>query len=93
MLATAKLARGRLAALPNLRLIQKLGAGVETIRGDPGLPGHVRVTRLRPDAPAQEITEYCIAFVLRAQRHMAVYQQNQRDRICQSRRGARRKHF
>lgn len=81
MLATAKLKRGRVSALPNLRLIQKLGAGVETMLADPCLPAHVRVTRLRPEALAQEIVEYCIAYVLRTQRHMAEHEQNQKDGI------------
>jgi len=40
----------------------------------------VRVTRLRPDVPAQEIAEYCIAYVLREQRHVDAYVRNQQER-------------
>ena len=70
MLATVKLHPGLVATLPNLKLVQKLGAGVDGIVRDPDLPTHVRVTRLRPDTPAQEIAEYCVAYVLRDQRNL-----------------------
>lgn len=59
---------------PNLKLVQKLGAGVETIVGNPGLPGHVRIARLKPDAPAQGIAEWFLAYILRHQRHMPFYE-------------------
>ncbi len=59
---------------PKLKLVQKLGAGVETIVSHPDLPDHVRVTRLKPDAPAQGIAEWFLAYILRAQRHMALYE-------------------
>lgn len=60
--------------LPNLQLVQKLGAGVETIINHPNLPSHVRVARLKPDAPAQGIAEWFLAYILRAQRHMTQYE-------------------
>jgi glyoxylate/hydroxypyruvate reductase A len=78
MLATVKPSPGRIGTLPNLRLVQKLGAGVESILGDPELPAQVRVARLRSDAMAQEIAEYCLAYVLRALRNMAEHESNQR---------------
>ncbi|MBD0864763.1 MAG: glyoxylate/hydroxypyruvate reductase A [Rhodobacteraceae bacterium] len=59
--------------LPRLALVQKLGAGVETIVNHPALAPQVRVTRLRPDAPAREIAEFFLAYVLRSQRHMDHY--------------------
>lgn len=70
MLATVRLFPGVAKALPNLKLIQKLGAGVDGIVRDQSLPAHVRVARLRPDAPAHEIAEYCVAYVLRDQRNL-----------------------
>lgn len=33
----------------------------------------MRVARLKPDAPAREIAEYCLAYVLRAQRNMVAH--------------------
>lgn len=60
--------------LPNLALVQKLGAGVNTILDDPKLPPHVRVTRLTSGAQAQEIAEYCLAYVLRHQRNMGPHE-------------------
>lgn len=70
MVAVVDLKDRHLSQLPNLKLVQKLGAGVETIVGNPNLPDHIRITRLRPDAPAQGIAEWFLAYILRAQRHM-----------------------
>jgi glyoxylate/hydroxypyruvate reductase A len=77
MLACVALRPGLAARLPNLKLVQKLGAGVETIVSDPTLPSHVRVARLRPDPSAQEIVEYCLLYVLSAQRHLHFHADNQ----------------
>lgn len=79
MVATSRLRNDLPARLPNLRLIQKLGAGVDTMVGNPNLPDHVRITRLRPAAPAQEIAEFCLAYVLREQRHMSRYESRQKQ--------------
>jgi len=53
--------------------VQKLGAGVETIVSHPSLPDHVRVARLKPVAPAREIAEWMLGFILAEQRHMRHY--------------------
>jgi len=78
MLVVSRLGPGITRQLPNLRLVQKLGAGVEMIVKDPDLPPNVRVARLKPDAPAQEIAEYCVAYVLREQRNLAFHEARQR---------------
>lgn len=57
----------------NLEVVQKLGAGVETIVAHPALPDHVRVTRLKPDAPAREIAEWAFAYILQGQRNIRHY--------------------
>lgn len=77
MLAVSRLSASLVARLPNLQLVQKLGAGVETIVAHPALPPHVRVTRLKADAPAQEIAEYFLAYVLRHQRNMPAHEASQ----------------
>ncbi|MCP5371590.1 MAG: glyoxylate/hydroxypyruvate reductase A [Hyphomicrobiales bacterium] len=77
MVAVSRLAPGRAASLPNLRLVQKLGAGVDSIVGVPDLPPGVRVARLRPDTPAREIAEYCLAHVLQRHRHLPFHAANQ----------------
>ncbi len=74
MVAVVSLRDTQLVVLPNLKLVQKLGAGVETIVGNPNLPDHIRVARLKPDAPAQGIAEWFLAYILRAQRHMSLYE-------------------
>lgn len=77
MAAVVSLNSDRTAQLPNLQLVQKLGAGVETIVNHPALADHVRVTRLKPDAPAREIAEWFLAYVLRAQRHLSEHAASQ----------------
>ncbi|CAD0184821.1 Glyoxylate/hydroxypyruvate reductase A [Ruegeria sp. THAF57] len=64
--------------LPNLKLVQKLGAGVETIISNPNLPDHVRVARLKPDAPAQGIAEWFVTYILHRQRNVSFYEAAQR---------------
>lgn len=73
MLAVAALHGGRAATLPNLQLVQKLGAGVETIVADPGLPAHVRIARLKPEAPARGIAEWFLTYILAAQRNLRAH--------------------
>lgn len=79
MIATSRLADGLVERLPNLQLVQKLGAGVETIVAHPSLAPDVRVTRLKPIVPAQEIAEYCLAYVLRGQRNMPAHEASQKQ--------------
>jgi len=84
MLAVSTLRPQIAPNLPNLKLVQKLGAGVETIVNSPGLPASVRVTRLKPDTPAKEIAEYCLAYVLRDQRNMLQHAEDQANRVWNS---------
>lgn len=77
MMAVANLRADWPAQIPNLALVQKLGAGVETIVAHPALPPHVRVTRLKPDDPAREIAEWFLAYVLRAHRNLDAHRANQ----------------
>ena len=77
MLAVISLYPGVIDQLPNLQLVQKLGAGVDGIVGSPEFLSHLRVTRLKPDAPAQEIAEYFVTYVLQFQRHVVFHQQHQ----------------
>lgn len=71
VLAVSKLDPDLPARLPNLTLVQKLGAGVETIVAHPAVASHVQVARLKPMEPAREIAQYCLAYVLYGQRNMA----------------------
>lgn len=82
-LATVKLRTDLLDLLPNLKLIQKLGAGVDTMLANPSLPDHVRIARLRFEQPAREMAEYCLSYVLREQRNHAVHSDNQQQRRWQ----------
>ena len=80
MLACVRLPAGLAKTLPNLQVVQKLGAGVETMVNDPDLPSHVKVTRLKPDIQAQEIAEYCVAYVLRQHRNMPFHESKQAEK-------------
>ncbi|MEP2715321.1 glyoxylate/hydroxypyruvate reductase A [Pseudophaeobacter sp.] len=77
MLAVSGLAADLPARLPNLALVQKLGAGVETIVAHPALAPHVQVTRLKPKEPAREIAQYCLTYVLMGQRNVAAHAESQ----------------
>lgn len=70
MLACTRLAPERLAQLPNLKVIQKLGAGVDTMVSNPDLPPHVRIARLSQDIQGREIAEYCLTYVMAHQRNL-----------------------
>lgn len=74
MIATSQLDAKLVPRTPNLRAVQKLGAGVETIVNTSGLPDHVRVARLAGDGAANEIAEYSLAYVLAAQRNTMEHQ-------------------
>ncbi len=77
MLVVDGLARGEAGRYPGLRLVQKLGAGVESIVAQPDLPPQIRVTRLKPAAPAREMAEFALAYVLRDHRHLRFYEAEQ----------------
>ena len=49
---------GRLAALPNLRLILSTGAGVDGILSDPHRPAHIPIVRMATSETTQRMTEY-----------------------------------
>lgn len=74
MLATSQMPPGTASMLPNLSLVQKLGAGVEKIVNDPDLPPRVVVTRLAPSIQGREIAEYFLAYVMRGQRNMGSHE-------------------
>ncbi|MDH3535870.1 MAG: glyoxylate/hydroxypyruvate reductase A, partial [Gammaproteobacteria bacterium] len=62
---------------PNLKLIQKTGAGVNSILDDDELPASIQVARLQTDTSGAEMAEYALAYVLQEQRHMHLYRQQQ----------------
>jgi glyoxylate/hydroxypyruvate reductase A len=77
MLAVSNYVTGEALRYPNLKLVQKIGAGVESILADESLPEAIQVARLVTDTPAHEIAEYCLAAVLLEQRHFRLYNKNQ----------------
>ena len=79
MAAVSRLYPGMAERLPKLDLVQKLGAGVESILDDPALPPQVRVARIVSDMPADEIAQYCLAYALRFARNMPAHEAAQRE--------------
>lgn len=77
MLVINKLLPGEYDQYPNLKLIQKTGAGVETILRDAALPQSIEVARLSTPAAAPEMAEYSLAYVLQEQRHLRLYHEQQ----------------
>lgn len=77
MMVVDRLDPGEAGQFPELKLVQKLGAGVEKIVAQPDLPMHIRVTRLKPNAPAREMTEFALAYVLRDHRDLRFYEAEQ----------------
>ena len=66
-----------LKKLPNLRLIQKVGAGVENMLSNSKMPKHIKICRMSSEMQAKEMAEYCLAEVLAYQRNIREYFNNQ----------------
>ena len=77
MLTVSTYLPGEARRYPNLRLVQKTGAGVNAILADEYLPAEVRVTRLETSTSGAEMAEYALAYVLQEQRHLRRYHAQQ----------------
>lgn len=83
MLVVSTYFEGEALRYPNLKLIQKAGAGVDSIIADSSIPDSVQVARLRSDVPAVEMAEYCLAAVFQEQRHFRQHRANQTETTWQ----------
>ncbi len=77
MLTVSTYLPGEALRYPNLKLIQKTGAGVNNILADHELPETVQITRLQTNTSGTEMAEYALAYVLQEQRHIRQYHQHQ----------------
>lgn len=77
MLAVSTYHPGEALRYPNLKLIQKTGAGVNNIMTDTQLPSDIQVARLQTATSGAEMAEYALAFVLQEQRHLRQYREQQ----------------
>ena len=77
MLTVSNYLPGEALRYPNLKLIQKTGAGVNNILADRDLPPDIQVTRLQTSTSGKEMAEYALAYVLQEQRHIRQYRQQQ----------------
>ena len=69
---------GEMAALPNLKLIINLGAGVDPLLADPTIPPHIPVARLGDAPMAQMMSQFVSFAVLRHHRDIARYERQHR---------------
>jgi glyoxylate/hydroxypyruvate reductase A len=69
-----------LAKLPNLRAVFSIGAGVDHLFNDPGLP-EVPIVRVVADNLSQHMTEYVVWRVLDHHRQGALYRNQQQKKI------------
>jgi len=70
---------GLLARLPNLRLIQSMGAGVDGLLADPELPAHVPMARVVDPLLTQCMTEYVVLHTLYHHRLMPLFARRQAE--------------
>jgi len=63
--------------LPNLKLIQKVGAGVEEMVYNANLSQDIRISRMSSHVQAIEMAEYCLAEILAYQRNIREYSNHQ----------------
>lgn len=68
---------GALAQMPNLRVIQVLGAGVDHVLNDPAVPARVTIVRLVDPGMTVAMGEYVELQVLRLHRHDHAYREQQ----------------
>ncbi len=71
---------GFLRALPKLKVIFSLGAGVDHIFEDPHLPEGVPIVRLVDEQLTRQMVEYAVLHTLRFHRQVPGYEAQQRDK-------------
>lgn len=71
---------GSLQALPNLKVIFSMGAGVEHLLADKTLPAGIPLARMVDPGLAAGMNEFVLMSVLRYHRRMPEYEANQRAR-------------
>jgi len=79
MLTVSSYYPGEALKYPNLKVIQKTGAGVNNILADADLPEAIQVVRLQAGTAGAEMAEYALAYVLQEQRHLRQYHAQQAD--------------
>ncbi len=71
---------GVLASLPNLKLVQSLGMGVDHIFADPELPAGVPIARIVDKDLIERMSEYTVHAVLHYHRDADYYDARQKER-------------
>lgn len=71
---------GLLAGLPNLKAVFSLGAGVDAMLRDPGLPD-LPLCRMVDPSLTTSMSEFVLTLVLRYHRNLDLYERQQRERV------------
>jgi glyoxylate/hydroxypyruvate reductase A len=72
--------RGLLSALPNLKVVFSLGAGVDGILADPDYPRQVPLVRFVDRTLSREMAQYCVLHVLMHYRMQRFFDRAQAER-------------
>lgn len=72
--------RGLFQNYPNLKVIASMGAGVDHILNDPGLPADVRVTRVVDEMLTEDMSDFVLSQVMNHIRDLNYYARTQREK-------------
>jgi len=70
---------GSLAAMPNLKALQSLGAGVDHVFRDPDLPAGLPISRIVDSSMTEDMTQWVVLNVLRFHKQDLDYRHIQRE--------------
>ncbi len=72
---------GMLSDFPNLKLVSSMGAGVDHILRDSGIPEHLPIVRIVDDKLTWSMTNYVVMGVLNFHRQITRYQTDQKRKV------------
>lgn len=75
---TWKHPRGLFRNYPNLKVVASMGAGVDHITSDPGLPEGIKITRVVDPMLAEDMAEFILALILSEIKNLPLYQANEK---------------
>lgn len=65
---------------PNLKVIASMGAGVDHILNDPGLPEQVKITRVIDEELTEDMSDFVLSQVMNKIRNLHFYSRNQQEK-------------
>lgn len=71
---------------PNLETISSMGAGVDHLLKDPDIPPHIRIVRIIDPLLMQDMYEFVLALILSRMKNLALFQEQQREKLWKKKR-------